>query len=93
MFNMQDSTVAAYDGCNNFGGFIVKAEGGNLEMKDLSSTMAACPDQGETAKLGIILNFADKYEVKDCPEAGKFLIVTSSKDSVSATFKFVEEVK
>lgn len=90
IFNMQDSTVAAFDGCNNIGGWVVKAEGGNLVMVDMASTLQFCEGQGESAMLGAILNVADKYEIKECAEQGKFLVITSSNDSISATFKAVE---
>ena len=90
IFNMQDSTIAAYDGCNNIGGWVVKADSGNLFMVDMASTLQFCPDQGESAMLGAILNVADKYEIKECAEQGKFLVITSNNDSISATFKAVE---
>ena len=93
IFNMQDSTVAAFDGCNNIGGWVVKADSGNLVMVDMASTLQFCPDQGESAMLGAILNVADKYEIKECSEQGKFLVITSTNDSISATFKAVEETK
>lgn len=93
IFNMQDSTVAAFDGCNNIGGWIVNADNGNLVLVDMASTLQFCPEQGESAMLGAILNVADKYEIKECAEQGKFLVLTSSNDSVSATFKAVEEIK
>ena len=79
--------------CNNIGGFVNKADNGNLEFSYMESTLMFCPEQGESAKVGSILNFADKYELKNCAEQGDFLVITSSKDSISATFKFVEEVK
>ena len=90
IFNMQDSTVAAFDGCNNIGGWVVKADSGNLVMVDMASTLQFCEEQGESAMLGAILNVADKYEIKECTEQGKFLVITSSNDSISATFKAVE---
>ena len=93
IFNMQDSTIAAFDGCNNIGGWVVKADSGNLVMVDMASTLQFCPDQGESAMLGAILNVADKYEIKECAENGKFLVIASSNDSISATFKAVEETK
>ena len=90
IFNMQDSTVAAFDGCNNIGGWVVKADSGNLVMVDMASTLQFCDEQGESAMLGAILNVADKYEIKECAEQGKFLVITSTNDSISATFKAVE---
>ena len=90
IFNMQDSTVAAFDGCNNIGGWVVKADSGNLVMVDMASTLQFCEEQGESAMLGAILNVADKYEIKECAEQGKFLVITSTNDSISATFKAVE---
>lgn len=91
IFNMQDSTIAAFDGCNNIGGYVVKADGGNLVMVDMASTLQFCPDQGESSMLGAILNVADKYEIKECSEQGEFLVITSTNDSISATFKAVEK--
>ena len=93
IFNMQDSTIAAFDGCNNIGGWVIKADSGNLFMVDMASTLQFCPDQGESAMLGAILNVADNYEIKECPENGKYLVITSSNDSISATFKAVENTK
>ena len=40
-----------------------------------------------------ILNVADNYEIKECAENGKYLVITSSNDSISATFKAVENTK
>ena len=91
IFNMQDSTIAAFDGCNNIGGYVVNADGGNLVMVDMASTLQFCPEQGESAMLGAILNVADKYEIKECSEQGEFLVITGSNDSISATFKAVEK--
>ena len=93
IFNMQDSTIAAYDGCNNIGGWVIKADSGSLFMVDMASTLQFCPDQGESAMLGPILNVADNYEIKECAENGKYLVITSSNDSISATFKAVENTK
>ena len=90
IFNMQDSTVAAYDGCNNIGGWVVNADNGNLVMVDMASTLQFCPDQDERAMLGAILNIASKYEIKECAENGKFLVIASCNDSISATFKAIK---
>lgn len=91
MFNMSDSTVAAFDGCNNIGGFVVKADSGNIVMVDMSSTLQFCPDQDESAMLGAILSVVNRYEIKECAEQGEFLIITSEADSISATLKKVVE--
>ncbi|MBQ7818783.1 MAG: META domain-containing protein [Bacteroidales bacterium] len=93
IFNLKDSTIAAFDGCNNIGGWIVKADSGNLVMVDLASTLQFCPEQGESAMLGAILNVADKYKINECAEHGKFLVLSSSTDSISAIFKEVPKTK
>ena len=93
IFNLKDSTVAAFDGCNNIGGWVVKADSGNLVMVDLASTLQFCPEQGESAMLGAILNVADKYEINECAEHGKFLVLSSSTDSISAIFKDVAKTE
>lgn len=90
IFNMKDSTIAAFDGCNNIGGWVVKADSGNLVMVDMTSTLQFCEEQGESAMLGAILNVADKYEIKNCAEQGKCLVITSSNDSISAIFKAIK---
>lgn len=90
IFNMKDSTIAAFDGCNNIGGWVVKADSGDIVMVDMTSTLQFCEGQGESAMLGAILNVADKYEIKECAEQGKCLVITSSSDSTSAIFKAVE---
>ena len=90
IFNMKDSTIAAFDGCNNIGGWVVKADSGNLVMVDMTSTLQFCEGHGESAMLGAILIVADKYEIKECAEQGKCLVITSSIDSTSAVFKAVE---
>lgn len=90
IFNIQDSTIAVFDGCNNISGDIIEAENGNLVLSVLSSTLQYCEEQGESAKLGNILNVANKYEIKECAEKVKYLTISSSKDSISATFKAIE---
>ena len=89
----QDAVIAAFDGCNNIGGFVVKADSGNLVMVDLASTLQFCPEQDESAMLGAILNVADKYKINECAEHGKFLVLSSSTDSISAIFKEVPKTK
>lgn len=86
IFNTQDSTIAVFDGCNNIGGDIIEAEGGNLVLNISTSTLQFCEEQGESEKLGSILYTANKYTITESANGGKILTISDGKNSNSATF-------
>lgn len=84
IINLKDSTLAAYDGCNNLNGNVI-AENDTIKFTNVLSTLAMCPDHGESAMLASILNEATNYKVE-----AKTLTLSNPDNSKSAKFSAVE---
>lgn len=56
-------SIGGYDGCNNLGGGITIGKQNEITFSNVISTLRLCPEQGDNAMLGKVLESTRKYEI------------------------------